>query len=169
MSDYDANAVLTTIFAIYAAIIVFTLIVVVVNYVLTGFAFMSFFKKVGVEPWIAWVPYYNQWKWLEVGGQQGWFVLLALIPYGGIATLVFLIISMYRTGIAFGKSGGFVVLGVFFPFIWAWILGSANEVYRPELITAAGYPLPLAGYGSVPMDQRGTNYPGGPAAPPPPA
>ncbi|MDQ1570998.1 MAG: hypothetical protein QOF79_1672, partial [Actinomycetota bacterium] len=30
-----------------------------------------------------------------------------------------------------------------------FVLAAENEVYRPELITAAGYPPPLVGVGAV--------------------
>ncbi len=163
-NDYSNGELIATILGIYLAIIVFSVVIGIGLYVLMSFALMSFFKKVGVEPWIAWVPIYNNWKWLEIGGHQGWFSLLALIPYGSIVTSIFLYIGMYRTGFAFRKDAGFLVLGIFLPFVWAFILGGRDEVYQPELITARGYPPPLAGYGSVPMDQRATNYPG-PAAP----
>jgi Family of unknown function (DUF5684) len=99
------------------------------------------------------VPVYSTWKWLEIGGQKGWFALLSLIPYGGIVAAVFLYIGMYRSGIAFRKDGGFLVLGIFLPFVWAFILGGSQSVYEPERITAAGYPPPLAGYGSAPRQQ----------------
>jgi hypothetical protein len=56
---------------------------------------------------------------------------------------------MWHTGKAFGKDSGMLVLGIFLPFVWLFILASKSEVYRPELITAAGYPPPLAGYGSA--------------------
>jgi hypothetical protein len=139
--------------AFIAFILVFTvvwLLFIAGYYVLNGFAFMSFYRKVGVKPWIAWVPYYNQFTWLQVGGQVGWFIFLLLIPPASIAVSVFLVIGMYRTGIAMGKPGGWVVLGIFFPFAWAFVMGAKENVYRPELITAAGYGPPLAGYGSVP-------------------
>lgn len=123
-------------------------------YVVRAIAFMSFFRKVGVEPWIAWVPYYSTWKCLEVGGYAGWFSLLALTGIGGYVTIVFLCMGMYRTGLAFGKSGSFVVLGIFLPFVWAFILGGKDEVYRPETLATFGYPPPLAGFGAVPLEQR---------------
>ena len=120
-------------------------------YVVMSLALSSFFRKVGVESWIAWVPFYSIWKWLEVGGQKGIWSLLALIPYGGIVTSVFLYIGMHHTGIAFRKDVGFLVLGIFLPFVWAFILGGRNEVYQPELLAQAGYPPPLAGHGSAPI------------------
>ncbi|MEP6481312.1 MAG: DUF5684 domain-containing protein [Rhodoglobus sp.] len=147
--DNNYDAAYGIIFAIYGVIIVVSLLFVLAFYVLMAIALSRFFAKVGVEPWIAWVPIYNTWKWLEVGGQAGWLSLLALIPYAGIVTSVFLYIGMYRTGIAFRKDGAFLVLGIFLPFVWAFMLAGQAEVYRPELIAQAGFPPPLAGYGSA--------------------
>jgi vacuolar-type H+-ATPase subunit I/STV1 len=149
----DPGLLIAAYFSIFFGVIVFSLLVGLAAYVVTALSLMSFFRKVGVRPWIAWVPVYNNWVWLEVGGQRGWLSLLSIIPYGGTISAIFLYIGMYRSGLAFGKTGGFLVLGIFLPFVWAFILGSRAEVYRPELITAAGYGLPLAGYGSV-----GYNY-----------
>lgn len=147
-------------FAVFMALYFgFILLIIVGSYLLMALSLSSFFKKVGVESWIAWVPIYNNWKWLEVGGQSGWLALIALIPYGGIVTSIFLYIGMYRTGKAFGKDGAFLVLGIFFPFVWAFILGGRNSgEYHPEWLAHFGWPPPLAGYGAVPADQR---QPGG--------
>ena len=140
--------------AIYLGILGLTLLLSAVYYVVMSITLMMFFRKVGVSPGIAWVPYYNYWKWLEVGGQPGWYSLLTLTGIGAYVTLVFLYIGMYRTGLAFGKSGSFVVLGIFLPFVWAYILGRREEVYRPETFAQLGFPPPLAGFGAVPMEQR---------------
>ena len=161
-SDYydpSYGAAAGTILAIYAGIFIFWLLLAAGIYVLMAISLSSFFKKVGVEGWIAWVPFYSTWKWLEIGGYAGWLSLLSLIPYGSIVTAVFLYIGMYRTGKAFGKDGSFVVLGIFLPFVWAFILGGKNSgEYHPEWFPAFGWPPPLAGYGSVPAEQR---QPGG--------
>jgi hypothetical protein len=160
-NNYDGNY--GYLIAIYVVMILVSLLFAAAFYVVMSIALSRFFKKVGVEPWIAWVPFYNNWKWLEVGGQQGWLSLLSLVPYAGIVTAVFLYIGMYRSGIAFRKESAFLVLGIFLPFVWCFMLGADSEVYRPELITKAGYPPPLAGFGSVPA----TAQPGTPYAPPP--
>jgi hypothetical protein len=157
--DYDYNygsgAVLGTILAIYVAILIFSLLIAVAYYVVMAIALSTFFRKVGVEGWIAWVPIYSTWKWLEVGGHQGWLSLLTLVPGGSYVTAVFLYIGMYRTGRAFGKEGSFVVLGIFLPFVWAFILGGKNSgEYHPEWFAAYGWPPPFAGYGSVPAAAR---------------
>jgi len=122
--------------------------VILVSYVLMSATLMLFFRKVGVNPGLAWVPIYSKWKWLEVGGQNGAFSLLALVPYGGIVTTVFLAIGMYRSDIAFRKSTEWVVLGIFLPWLWCILISSRENVYDPSLITAAGYPPPRAGIGS---------------------
>ena len=154
-NDYGYGAAMGTIFAVYAIMAIFFLLFGIGFYVLMALSLSTFFKKVGVEGWIAWVPIYNTWKWLEVGGQQGWLALIGLIPYGGIVTSVFLYIGMYRTGKAFGKDGAFLVLGIFLPFVWAFILGGKNSgEYHPEWFAAYGWPPPYAGYGSVPAAAR---------------
>jgi hypothetical protein len=123
---------------------------------LLSFALSRFFAKVGVEPWTAWVPIYQYWKWLEVGGFMGSISLLYLIPGARIAASVCLFIGMYRSGIAFKKDPAFLILGIFLPFVWAFILSGESETYEPELISKAGYPAPLAGFGSVERQQPST-------------
>ena len=151
MSDgSNPGPYIAAILAVYVVIIGFVLVIALLSYVLLGLTLSRFFRKVGVEPWIAWVPYYNHWKWLEVGGHQGWIALLSLVPYGSYVTLVFLAIGNYRTGVAFRRDGSWVVLGIFLPWVWCYLLGRDTEVYEPQLITAAGYPPPLAGFGAVP-------------------
>jgi Family of unknown function (DUF5684) len=136
-------------FVIWFGFLAFTALIVVVVYVLNGFAFMRLFRKVGIEPWAAWVPIFNNWRILELGGQPGWLSLLALVSPGGIVTAVFEAIGSHRVGIAFRKPNSYVVLFIFLPFVWAFILGADSEVYEPDLIRQAGYSPPLAGVGSV--------------------
>src|SRR5580704_9105672 len=102
--SYDSSSTIAAIVLVYGLFLVFLVVVLIANYVLYGIALSMFFRKVGVEPWIGWVPYYRYWKWLEVGGQQGAFSLFSLIPYGAYATTVFVCIGMWHTGKAFGKD-----------------------------------------------------------------
>ena len=166
----DSSDIVAFIFVIYGVIFLFMFLFLIAYYIVMSIALSRFFKKVGVEPWIAWVPYYNTWKWLEVGGHPGWLALLSLAG-GGIVASIFLYIGMYRTGIAFRKDTGFLVLGIFLPFVWAFLLGRDEEQYHPEWITAAGYPPPLAGYGSMPRQayQPPPPYQAPPPYQPPPS
>jgi hypothetical protein len=157
----SADAFIYLIFGIYAAVIGFIVLISLIVYVLNGFAFMALFRKVGIEPWAAWVPYFNVWRILEMGGQFGWFSLFVLISPGAIVTLVFECLAVHRTGIAFRKTGSWVVLFIFLPFVWAWLLASDKEVYDPDLIRQAGYGPPLVGFGSA-------AYAAAHATPPPP-
>jgi hypothetical protein len=147
--DSGASAFFAIFIGIYFTVIGLTLLWALVVYVLDGFAFMKLYRKVGIEPWAAWVPYFTYWRQLELGGQAGWIALLALVPGASIVTAIFLIIAHYHTGVAFRRSGGFVVLAVFFPFAWAWILAADTEPYEPGRLPAAGFGPPLIGHGSV--------------------
>jgi hypothetical protein len=118
-------------------------------YVVWSLALTSLFRKVGIPVWKAWVPYVQTWTLLRLGGQNGNWLWLTFVPYAGIVTSVFVYVGMHRIGIAFGKDSGMLVLGIFLPFVWAFMLGGKDEVYRPELLAWHGYPPPLEGYGSV--------------------
>jgi len=142
--------------AVYLAAFGLALAFAVAYWALFSFALSRFFAKVGVEPWAAWVPVYQYWKWLEVGGFPGLISLLYLIPGARIAAEVCLYIGMYRSGIAFKKDPAFVILGIFLPFVWAFILAGDSKTYEPELISKAGFPAPLAGFGSVARQQPAT-------------
>jgi hypothetical protein len=146
---YDSNSTVALIVLIYGFIFGIVLLTLLIKYVLYGIALSMFFKKVGVESWIAWVPYYRYWKWLEVEGQPGAYALFGIVSGLQIVTNIFVYIGMWSTGKAFGKDVGILILGIFLPFVWLFVLSAKDEVYRPELIAAAGYPPPLAGYGSA--------------------
>jgi hypothetical protein len=162
--SYDSGASVALLFALYGVVLGFIFLVLVVDYVLYGIALSMFFRKVGVEPWIGWVPYYRYWKWLEVEGQPGAYALFGIVSSLRIVTDVFVIIGMWQTGKAFGKDVGMLILGIFLPFVWLFVLSSRNEVYRPELRMAAGYPPPLAGYGSAAYAAAHPDEPWGPRA-----
>ena len=72
--------------------------IVVVCYAVTAWLLGRVFKKAGTPQWIAWVPVYNNWKILELGGQQGFWAVLGLIPLVSIVAAVFTYIAMYHIG-----------------------------------------------------------------------
>jgi hypothetical protein len=147
--SYDSGATIELLLLIYGVVFGIFVFALLVRYVLYGIALSMFFRKVGVESWIAWVPYYRYWKWLEVEGQPGAYALFGIVSGLRIVTSIFLYIGMWSTGKAFGKDVGMLILGIFLPFVWLFVLASKDEVYRPELIAAAGFPPPRAGYGSA--------------------
>jgi hypothetical protein len=149
MTDPIGNDTAAGVWVIIVAYAVFIGVILLISYLLMAITLSLFFRKVGVDRWIAWVPIYNTWRWLEVGGQSGGFALLSLVPYGGIVTTVFLAIGMHRTGVAFRKDSAWVVLGLFLPWLWCILLSRPEERYDPALLAASGYPPPRAGIGAV--------------------
>ena len=149
-SSYSGAAAEPVIALLSIALALIMLVSVLVGYLLFAFALTSLFRKVGVPVWKAWVPYVQIWTLLRLGGVSGHWVWLFLVPYANLVAGVFLYIAMYRIGVSFNKNGGMLVLGIFLPFAWAFVLGGRNEVYRPDFLAYRGFPPPLDGYGSIP-------------------
>lgn len=106
-------------------LLVFTILwlaIVVVMYVIVSILLGRIFKKAGQQQWKAWVPIYNQWTLLQLGGKPGWWALVMLIPIVQIVGIVMLYISMYNIGLKLQKSGVFVLWAIFFPLVWyVWL------------------------------------------------
>lgn len=87
MSDAEAVSG-AALLAIFMSFFVIGLIFGVLVYVFVSICLMRIFAKAGVKPWIAWVPFYNNWKLLEIGGQPGFWAVLTIIPLkGGVGPL----------------------------------------------------------------------------------
>lgn len=102
----------------FVVIMLITLVFVAALYVVHAYFLSRIFKKAGVEAWKAWVPVYNTWVTLELGGQQGFWAVLAFIPLVNIAAAVFMFIAMYHIGLHLGKEGAFVLFAIFLPLVW---------------------------------------------------
>jgi len=103
--------------------VMFVLVFALIAYALYAFLLSRIFKKAGVPQWAAWVPIYSSWKLLELGGQQGFWAVLGLIPLVNIASAVFMYIAMYHIGRKLGKEDWFVLLAIFLPIVWLIWLG----------------------------------------------
>jgi len=111
----------------------FYFLALIATYVISSLALGRIFKKAGVASWIAWVPFYNTWKILEIGGQQGFWAVLAIIPVVNIVSAVFTIIAMYNIGLKLGKSGAFVLLAIFLPIVWVIWLAVDTSAWNDSL------------------------------------
>ncbi len=160
MSPNDSEAAAALVIAILAVTYGFMFLIFIALYVVQAIALARLFRKTGVEPWIAWVPIYGYWKWLELGGFPGALALLFLVPVANYVSTVFLYMGMYRMGFAFRKDSSWVLLGIFLPFVWCFLLARDSETYQPALQSAMGTP-PLTGSGAGAVPQH-------PAGPPPP-
>jgi len=112
-------------------------------YVYYALAVSSIFRKAGLKTWPAWVPFFNTWRILQLGGQKGWWVLVGLIPFVGIIVyLVFLIIAGVNIQTALGKPGVFYLLALFLTPVWYGILAWDGSTWRPRhtpVVPPSGY------------------------------
>jgi len=129
--DDAAAAGLLVLFFLFATFL-FTVLV----YAVYSFCLMKIFKKAGVEGWIAWVPIYNNWKLLEIGGQQGFWAVLAVVPVVSIVSAIFMYISMFHIGKKLGKEDYFVLLAIFLPLVWLIWLAADKSKWNDKASTA---------------------------------
>lgn len=137
-SSYDysepASAGAAVAFTVVAFLI--WLIFAAAAYVVYAIFLGKIFKKAGVKSWIAWVPFYNTWKLLEIGGQQGFWAVLAILPVVSIVSAVFMYIAMYHIGKKLGKEGPFVLLAIFLPIVWLIWLAIDKSTWNDKASSA---------------------------------
>lgn len=104
--------------ALISSILLIGMVIVVIGYVVTSFLLSKIFTKAGVPDWKAWIPVYNTWIVMQLGGQQGFWAVVGLFPVIQIAGVVFLYIAMHHIGRRFNKPSWFVVVAIFAPIIW---------------------------------------------------
>lgn len=85
------------------------------------------FTKAGKPGWAAIVPFYNNWVMVEVSGLPGWYFALLFLPVANIIATFMIYIEVAKK---FGKSTGFGVASVFFPFVCLPILGFGKSSYQ---------------------------------------
>ncbi len=119
--------------SIILSFLMFLLIMAFVAYAVTSWLSGRIFKKAGVEQWIAWVPVYNTWKLLEIGGQQGFWAVLGLIPIVNIVSAVFVYIAMFNIGKRLGKEDWFVLVAILLPLVWLiWLAFDDSKWHGPK-------------------------------------
>jgi len=122
--------------AVTIASIGLILVAGIIAYILSAIFLSRIFKKAGVDGWIAWVPFYNTWKLLELGGQQGFWAVLAIVPIINYVAAVFMYIAMYHIGKKLGKDGTFVLLAIFVPIVWIIWLAVDKSKWNDKASTA---------------------------------
>lgn len=71
--------------------------------------------------WYSLIPFLNLWTLFEIVEVAGWW---CLIPF---ANSVFMIIVTYKLAIKYGRSTGFAVFNIFFPYIGFPILAFSKK------------------------------------------
>jgi len=85
------------------------------------------FTKAGAPGWAAIVPIYNLWVRLKIARQEGWMIVLYLIPFVKLFVAIFVSIEL---GKAFGKTAGFGWGLALLPFIFYPMLGFGEAHYQ---------------------------------------
>lgn len=132
----ESQAAIYAIVMILVGLVPLMIIVGIITYIVSSIFLSKIFKKAGVESWIAWVPVYNSWKFLEIGGQQGFWAILSIIPIAQVVSVVFMCISAYHIGLKLSKDGAFVALYVFLPLIWIIWLGTDSSKWKDDASSA---------------------------------
>ena len=108
-------------------------------YVATSIASMKIFQKAGLPGWKAWVPFYNNWIFLQLGGYNGALSLLGLIPGGAIVLFILMCFSANEISKKLGKSDVFILfpLGVvsfgITTLIWLFMAGFGKSEWTDSL------------------------------------
>ena len=136
-SSTGAEGAETAVAAFIIGLYLFFLALSVGAYILTALGLMKIFNKAGVPGWMAWVPFLNNWKLLEIGGQQGFWAVLSIIPVASIVSSVYTYIAMYHVGLKLGKEGVFLLWAIFIPPVWFLWLGFDKSTWNDGSSSAA--------------------------------
>jgi hypothetical protein len=169
--------------AVTFAVLGIYLVVLLVCYVVFSFFLGRIFKKAGEESWKAFIPIYNQWVFLELGGQKGWLSLLVIpgvIPIinligwiPALVSFVFVCIAAYNVGLKLQKEGWFVVLYILLTPVWLIWLAVDDSKWQGENAVAANAapayqpPAPSAAPQTPTTPQDVGEQPGNNTPPPP--
>jgi signal peptidase I len=86
-----------------------------------GVGLSGMFKKAGLQPWKAWIPFYNTWCMLRLANRSGLAFFMQFIPIAGWFVSMGIFIDFVKT---FGKFSFYQhALAALFPFIYFPILG----------------------------------------------
>ena len=119
MNEYEASGVAA---GIGAGAVIFYLAIIVVLIV----GMWKVFEKAGKPGWAAIIPIYNLIILLEIVGKPMIWILWLIIP---CVNIVFMIWLYNLVSKSFGKSEGFTVGMVLFPYIFWPILGFGDARY----------------------------------------
>jgi len=107
----------------FLGILIFMLILLAAFSIVLLIAQWKIFTKANKPGWYSIVPFLNMWILFEISGLPGW---LSLIP---IVNTFALWVVYYKLPIKFGKTTGFAICTVLFPFVCLPILAFDKSVY----------------------------------------
>ena len=147
----DADAAMAV-----GAFLLFMIPLLLVAYAVSAFLLSRIFNKAGENAWKAWVPVYSNWVFLEIGGQKGFWAILAFIPILNIVALVFTLIAAVNIGKSLGKEGWFVLLYFFVTIVWLIWLAFDDSKWNGQPAVAGAGETPVAQPPIQPIEQNNT-------------
>lgn len=99
------------------------------------------FAKAGKPGWAAIIPIYNVIVMLEIVGRPIWWIALMFIPFVNFVIDIILILDFAK---AYGKSAGYGVLMLFFPYIMYPVLAFSKDTHYVGPVAAGVAPQPSA-------------------------
>lgn len=113
--------------AVVAAILSAIFIPLLIVWIITVIGMWKTFEKAGKPGWAAIIPIYSTIVMIEIVGKPMWWIaILLLVP---CANIIFAIWLMNLFAKSFGKSEGFTIGLILFPFIFYPILGFGSSTY----------------------------------------
>lgn len=131
---YEAAATSGTNIAMFIVGLVFMLAMIAVA-ILLIVAMWKLFQKAGKPGWAAIVPFYNTYVMLEIARRPvWWFAVILLVPIVGTVLSLIAVVDFVK---AYGKSTGYGILSLFFPFITFPIMAfDKNTRYTARAVDA---------------------------------
>ncbi|WP_285725648.1 DUF5684 domain-containing protein [Psychromicrobium xiongbiense] len=130
-------------------IILLYFIFVLFIYLMSGVIWMGVFRKAGYPAWVGFVPLYNTWVIVKIGGRPESNFWLMFIPYAGLYWMVLSVNSMVKS---FGKESSYTAGVILLPWIFVSMLSFGKAQYL-----GPSYVDPYPGYpganGQQPMAQ----------------
>lgn len=140
-------------------------------YALVSWLKMRIFKKAGLEGWKAWVPFYSDYIFFQLGGYPGWLILLSIFSGSamgtgsiggllGIATLVVASMAAFEISKKVGKKDLWILypLGILSfgitTAIWYAIIGNKDTVWQDNLGKPSLAKGTILGYRVVKTDNK---------------
>ncbi|WP_155848629.1 DUF5684 domain-containing protein [Arthrobacter sp. 35W] len=112
--------------AFLVTVLLVEFLIFAVLYVGGAIAWMGVYKKAGYPGWVGFVPFYNSWVLVKIGGRPESSFWLQFIPYAGI---YWAILSLNNVAKSFGKDAGYTVGLVFLPWVFASMLSFGEARY----------------------------------------
>lgn len=154
-SASSAGEGFAAILGIFAGAFILLICLAIAAYVVTSIGMSRVFKKAGLEGWMAWVPFLNQYKFLELGGYNGLWFLVAFVPFLGIGPVALFILNCLSANEISKKLGkestfvlfplGFVTAGIT-TVIWYFVVSAGDNAWNDSLGKASLADGTILGY-----------------------